>query len=72
MRGSEEILLSFEPNGEATDKGLILDLELWQSRRKVMKATQEMGPGKWLYIAGPKWRGGRLIVGVELVEFVQK
>ena len=67
MKGSDEILLSFEPNSVAENDGLKLDLELWQGKRKVMKTTQPLKNGKWLYIAGPKWRGGRLIVGIELL-----
>lgn len=72
MKGSQEILLSFEPNSQAGSGGLRLDLELWQSRRKVMKTTQSMQNGRWLYIAGPKWRGGRLILGIELLPLESK
>ncbi|MGJ8723868.1 MAG: hypothetical protein ACSHYB_04865 [Roseibacillus sp.] len=72
MKGSDEILLSFEPNSEAENDGVKLDLELWQGKRKVMKTTQPMKNGKWLYIAGPEWRGGRLIVGIELLPLAQK
>lgn len=72
MKGSDEILLSFEPNSAARDDSLKLDLELWQEKRKVMKTTQPLKNGKWLYIAGPQWRGGRLIVGIELLPLEQK
>lgn len=71
MKGSEEILLSFEPNSQAGATGVRLDLELWQSKRKVMKTTQSLRTGKWLYIAGPEWRSGRLIIGIELLPLVQ-
>ena len=67
MKGSDEILLSFEPNSEAEADGVKLDLELWQGNTKVMKTAYPFKTGKWLYIAGPEWRGGRLIVGVELL-----
>ena len=72
MKGSDEILLSFEPNSVAENDGVKLDLELWQGKRKVMKTTQPLQNGKWLYIAGPKWRGGRLIVGIELLPLAKK
>ncbi|MDP0491473.1 MAG: hypothetical protein Q7Q71_10520 [Verrucomicrobiota bacterium JB023] len=72
MKGSEEILLSFEPNSEPGERGLRLDLELWVSRRKIMKSTQVLQHHKWLYISGPKWRGGQLIIGVELLEPQQR
>lgn len=72
MKGSDEILLSFEPNSETAPDGVKLDLELWQRKRKVMKTTQPLKNNKWLYIAGPQWRGGRLIVGIELLPLDQK
>ncbi len=67
MKGSDEIMLSFEPNSETEADGVKLDLELWQGKRKVMKTTQPLKNNNWLYIAGPEWRGGRLIVGIELL-----
>lgn len=72
MKGSEEILLSFEPSGEAESTQLRLDLELWQSKQKVMKTTQTLKKGRWLYIGGPKWRNGRLIIAIELAKLHEK
>lgn len=72
MKGSDEILLSFEPNSAPEEDGVKLELELWQGKRKVMKTTQPLKYEKWLYIAGPQWRGGRLIIGVELLPLKQK
>ena len=68
LRPSEEILLSFESQGRAADGGLRLDLELWQHRRKVMKSDPVLQIGRPLLILGPKWRGGTLIIAVELME----
>lgn len=70
LKPSEEILLSFESRGRAEDGGLRLDLEFWQQRRKVMKSDPVLYLGKPLFILGPKWRGGTLIIAVELVELV--
>ncbi len=67
MKGSDKILLSFEPTSEAEADGVKLDLELWQGKEKVMKTTLPLRKDKWLYIAGPEWRSGRLIVGIELL-----
>lgn len=68
LKPSEEILLSFESRGRSHDGGLRLDLELWQHRRKVMKSDPVLRKGRPLLILGPKWRGGRLIIAVELLE----
>lgn len=70
LKPSEEILLSFESRGRADDGGLRLDLEFWQQHRKVMKSDPVLYLGKPLFILGPKWRGGTLIIAVELVELV--
>lgn len=72
VAGSEDILLSFEPSGEAELGRLRLDLELWQSKQKVMKTTQTLSQGRWLYIGGPKWRNGRLIIATELAKLHEK
>lgn len=71
MKPSEEILLSFEPRGQPKDDQLSLDLEFWQSRKKIMKSGPHLKVGKPLYILGPSWRGGKLLVAVELLS-IQK
>lgn len=68
LNPSEEILLSFESRGRSKDGGMRLDLELWQHRRKVMKSDPVLRKGRPLLILGPKWRGGTLIIAVELIE----
>ena len=68
LKPSEEILLSFESRGSSAQGGLRLDLELWQHRRKVMKSDPVLHVGKPLLILGPKWRGGTLIIAIELIE----
>lgn len=71
MKPSEEILLSFEPRGQPQNDQLSLDLEFWQSRKKIMKSGPHLKVGKPLYILGPSWRGGKLLVAVELLS-IQK
>ncbi|MFT5882539.1 MAG: hypothetical protein ACI9FG_001043 [Crocinitomicaceae bacterium] len=71
LKPSEELLLSFEPRGKGQAGKMMLDLELWQSRKKIMKAGPTLEKGKPLYIFGPKWRGGRLLLAIELVELLQ-
>lgn len=68
LKPSEEILLSFEAQGRSKAGGIRLDLEFWQLRRKVMKSNQLILPGQPLFIRGPKWRGGTLIIAVELAD----
>ena len=68
MKPSEELMVSFEPKGEVNHEGLRLDLKLWIQRREVLAALPVLRKGRKLYILGPKWRGGNLIIGIELVE----
>lgn len=67
LKPSEEIMLSFESRGVTGNTGLRLDLELWQHKRKVMKSDPVLYQNRPLYILGPKWRDGRLIIAVELI-----
>jgi len=67
LRPSETILMSFQPANKPQSKNLKLDLELWQSKKKIMKGSPNLSVGKSLVIAGPNWRGGRLIIQVKLL-----
>ncbi len=67
IKPSDEILLSFESRGFSADKGLRLDLEFWQNRRKIIQMNPLLHAGKPLLILGPGWRGCRMIIAVELV-----
>lgn len=70
MKDSKEILLSFQPRGKASDEHLAMDLEFWQSHKKIMKSGPTLKKGKPLFIQGPAWRGGNIIIAVELVSLV--
>jgi hypothetical protein len=63
---SDEILLRFEALSKLSKEQMRLDLELWLSRKKILKTNAAMEPGKPLLVLGPEWRGGRLIISVEL------
>jgi len=67
LRPSEAILMSFQPRKAAAGRSIQLDLELWQSKRKIMRSSPNLSVGKPLYILGPSWRGGKLIIAVELL-----
>jgi len=72
LKPSEEILISFESRGFNKENVLILDLELWQHRRKIMKSAPRLKKGSPLLILGPHWKGGTLIIAVELIEIKSK
>lgn len=66
LRPSDEVLLRFEAQSKLSREQMRLDLELWLSRKKILKTDAAMVPGKPLLVLGPEWRGGRLIIAVEL------
>ncbi|MGJ8655121.1 MAG: hypothetical protein ACSHX6_01620 [Akkermansiaceae bacterium] len=71
MKSSKEILLSFQPRGQPIDDHLKMDLEFWQSHKKIMKSGATLKKGKPLFIQGPAWRGGKIIISVELMSLTE-
>jgi hypothetical protein len=63
---SDEILLRFEAQSKLSKESMRLDVELWLSRKKILKTDAAMEPDKPMLVLGPEWRGGRLIISVEL------
>jgi hypothetical protein len=66
LRPSDEVLVRFEARSLPTPQATGLDLELWLSRKKILKTDARLEGNRPLFILGPEWRGGRLIIGVAL------
>lgn len=66
LRPSDEVLVRFEARSRPTKEATKLDLELWLSRKKILKTDVRLTGNVPLFILGPEWRGGRLIIGVAL------
>ncbi|MDB4353861.1 hypothetical protein N9Z02_01015 [Akkermansiaceae bacterium] len=66
LRPSKEMLVSFEPLKREGKDRIQMVLEYWQSKRKLFQTNPILVKGKPLYLLGPEWRGGRLILQVEL------
>jgi hypothetical protein len=62
LEPSDEVLVRFEAQGDRSVEGLRLDLELWLSRKKILKTDALVTGDRPIFILGPAWRGGRLIV----------
>ena len=67
LKPSEEILVRFEARSRPTRESARMDMELWLSRQKTLKTDTLLETGRPLYILGPQWREGRLIIAVERV-----
>lgn len=68
LKPSDEILVRFETRSLAPDNSIRLDLEVWLSRKKTLKTDAHLQLGRPLFILGPEWRGGRLIIAVSLLQ----
>ena len=66
LKPSDEVLVRFEARILPTDQVTGLDLELWLSRKKVLKMDAWLEGNRPLFVLGPQWRGGRLIIAVSL------
>jgi hypothetical protein len=72
IEGSEEILCRFEVASRLSKDSVRIDLELWLSRKKILKSGVVLTAGKPVVVLGPQWRGGRMIVSVELAPATNK
>ena len=66
LKPSEEVLVKFEARSRPTKDATRLDLELWLSRKKILKTDVVLEGDRPLLVLGPEWRGGRLIIAVSL------
>jgi hypothetical protein len=66
LKPSDEVLVRFEAQGRPTKNSAVLDLELWLARKKIIKTDARLAGDKPLFVLGPEWRGGRLIIAVAL------
>ncbi len=71
LPNSKAIMVAFQPQLRVNGK-LRVDLELWQSRKIVLRTDPLLEKGKRVYILGPKFRDGHLIITVELVELTEQ
>ena len=72
LKPSDEVLVRFEAQGHATRKSAPVDLELWIRRQKIIKTDAKLEGSTPLYVLGPEWRGGRLIIAVALAPAAKK
>lgn len=66
LKPSEEILVRFEARSAPTAASTRMDVELWLSRKKILKTDALLEGNRPLFVLGPAWRGGRLIISIGL------
>ncbi len=63
---SKDLFLKVDSKGAAPHGGINVHLQFWQGQQVLVKTDAVLRPNSPLFIAGPKWRHGRLIFVVEL------
>ncbi|MFT3990472.1 MAG: hypothetical protein QM680_03590 [Luteolibacter sp.] len=66
LKPSDEVLVRFEARKLPTPDVTPIDLELWLSRKKILKTDVTLKGEKPLLVLGPEWRGGHLIISIAL------
>ena len=62
----KELFLKIDSRGPAASGGTLIDLQVWSGEKVLVKTDAILRPDRPLFIAGPEWRGGRLLVAVSL------
>jgi hypothetical protein len=63
---SKDLFLKVDSKGAAEHGGINVHLQFWQGQQVLVKTDAVLRPNSPLFIAGPRWRHGRLIFVVEL------
>lgn len=63
---SKDLFVKLDSKGVAKGGGINLHLQFWQGQQVLVKTDAVLRPSSPLFIAGPKWRDGRLIFVLEL------
>lgn len=58
---SKDLFLKLDSKGAAKDGGIKLHIQFWQGQQVLVKTDTILRASSPLFIAGPKWRDGRLI-----------
>lgn len=63
---SNEILVRFEPQARPSKELTRLDVEVWLSDRKALKAGVALSAASPLFIVGPEWKQGTMLLAIML------
>lgn len=63
---SDDILVRFEAQARPSKELTRLDMELWISHKKILKTGAALTQDNPMYVLGPEWRQGRMIVIIAL------
>lgn len=68
---TDDILVRFEPQARPSKELTRLDMELWISHKKILKTGAALTQENPMYVLGPEWRQGRMIVIIALSPYLK-
>jgi len=71
LKPSDEVLVRFEARSRPETDRIRLGIELWLSRKQILKTDVRLEGERPLFVLGPEWRGGRLIIAIALADGVK-
>jgi len=71
LKPSDEVLVRFEARSRPEADRIRLGIELWLSRKQILKTDIRLEGDRPLFVLGPEWRGGRLIISISLADVVK-
>ena len=63
---SRDLFLKIDSKGPAEGGGMKLHLQVWRDDEVILKTDPVLMPGRPLFIGGPNWRDGKLVIVVAL------
>jgi hypothetical protein len=69
MANTDDIMVRFEAQARPSKELTRLDLELWVSHKKILKTGAALTENSPMYVLGPEWRQGRMILIISLSPF---
>lgn len=68
LKPSDEILIRFETRSQPEAQRIRLGFELWLSRKQILRTDVRLEDDRPLFVLGPEWRGGHLIIAIEMAD----
>lgn len=69
MSCTDKIVVRFEAQARPSKELTRLDLELWVSDKKILKTGAALTEKSPMYVLGPEWRQGRMILIIALTPY---
>lgn len=69
MKCTDDILVRFEAQARPSKELTRLDLEFWLSQKKILKTGAALTENTPMYVLGPEWRQGRMILIIALTPY---